>query len=109
MMNTRRLGGELTVSEMGLGCMRMSAFYGDTDEQESIRTIHRCLDLGINFLDTAEMYGPHLNEELIGQAVGGRRDDFVVATKFGVYYGDGPGDSAGRSVDGSPENVRRAI
>jgi aryl-alcohol dehydrogenase-like predicted oxidoreductase len=80
-MNTRKLGS-LEVSELGLGCMGMSAFYGATDEEESIATIHRALELGINFLDTAQLYGPLTNEELVGRAIKGRRDDYVIATKF---------------------------
>jgi aryl-alcohol dehydrogenase-like predicted oxidoreductase len=90
--------------------MGMSAFYGDTDEDESIAAIHRGLELGVNFLDTAELYGPHTNEQLVGRAVAGNRDAYVVATKFGVSYGDATaGDSASRTLDGSPENVRKSI
>lgn len=82
-MRQRRLG-PLQVSAMGLGCMGMSEFYGATDEAESIATIHRALDLGITFLDTADVYGPHTNEELVGRAIKRRRDDVVLATKFGI-------------------------
>src|ERR671937_1947642 len=105
-MEQRRLG-DLTVSAEGLGCMGMSFAYGTTDEAESIATIHRAHELGINFLDTAEIYGPYTNEELVGRAIAGRRDEVVIATKFGFrLHSDDPQD---RSVDGSPENVRRAI
>jgi aryl-alcohol dehydrogenase-like predicted oxidoreductase len=99
--------GTLSVGRIGLGCMGMSAFYAgaNTDEAESIRTIHRALDLGVTMLDTAEMYGPHTNEELVGRALAGRRDGVVIATKFGVRAGaDG-----GRTLDGTPENVRRSV
>ncbi len=108
-MEQRQLGPDLKVSAMGLGCMGMSAFYGETDEQESTETIHRALELGINFLDTAELYGPHTNEELVGRAVAGHRDKYVIATKFGVRYQGTAGNSAARRLDGSPENVRRSI
>ena len=109
-MEQRKLGTQgLSVSALGLGCMGMSAFYGATDEAESIAAIRRGLELGINFLDTAELYGPYTNEELVGKAVAGRRDDYVIATKFGVRI-DLEGPSGPRRVlDGSPENVRRSI
>jgi aryl-alcohol dehydrogenase-like predicted oxidoreductase len=102
-MEQRNLG-DLKVSAIGLGCMGMSAFYGTTDESEAIATIHRALELGVDFLDTAEMYGPRTNEELVGRAIAGRRDEVVLATKFGVHV-DGPR----QGVDGSAENVRRSI
>src|SRR5437899_6128318 len=82
---TRALGRSgLSVSAQGLGCMGMSEFYGPGDEAESIATIHRALDLGVTFLDTADVYGPIVNEELVGRAVRDRRDDVVLATKFGI-------------------------
>jgi aryl-alcohol dehydrogenase-like predicted oxidoreductase len=104
-MKQRSLGS-LAVPEIGLGCMGMSAFYGSTDDDESVATIHRALELGCNFLDTAEMYGPFTNEELVGRAIAGRRDDWVVATKFGIRSPtrDDPG-----VLDGSPANVRRSV
>jgi aryl-alcohol dehydrogenase-like predicted oxidoreductase len=110
-MKTRKLGtAGLEVSAQGLGCMGMSAFYGTTDENEAIATIHRALELGVNFLDTAEMYGPHTNEELLGRALAGRRDEVVIATKFGVRYEAAEdGGRRGPIRDGSPENVRRSI
>ena len=106
-MEQRQLGTTgLEVSALGLGCMGMSAFYGTTDEGEAIATIHRAHELGVNFLDTAEIYGPLTNEELIGKAVSGRRDDYVIATKFAYRFD--LDDLANRTLDGSPENVRRA-
>ena len=105
-MDQRNLG-PLEVPAIGLGCMGMSAFYGTTDEGEAIATIHRALELGCNFLDTAEMYGPYENEKLLGKALKGRRDDVVLATKFGIVAD--PDDPKKRSLDGSPENVRRSI
>jgi aryl-alcohol dehydrogenase-like predicted oxidoreductase len=107
-MKQRNLGS-LTVSELGLGCMGMSAFYGTTDEGEALATIHRALELGCNFLDTAEMYGPYKNEELVGKAIAGRRDDWVVATKFGIRWEPTKEDPTNRVLDGSPENARRAL
>lgn len=106
-MENRRLGSEgLEVSAIGLGCMGMSDFYGESDDAESIRTIQRAIDLGADFLDTADMYGRGANEELIGQAISGRRDDVVVATKFGIVRGESPTD---RSINGRPEYVHEAI
>ena len=91
------------VSSLGLGCMGMSEFYGPTDEVESLATIHRALDLGIDFLDTADVYGPYTNEQLVGQAIAGRRDQVVLATKFGIVRGSDP---QARGVNGRPEYVR---
>ena len=109
-MQQRNLGSQgLRVSAVGLGCMGMSQFYGAADETESIAVIRRALDLGVTFLDTAEAYGPFVNEELLGKALRGRRDEAVVATKFGFKINPEATSSAAISgVDGSPENVRRA-
>ena len=86
-METRELGTQgLRVSALGLGCMGMSAFYGDRDDEESVRTIHRALELGVSFLDTSDMYGPHTNEQLVGRAIADRRDEVVLATKFGIVF-----------------------
>lgn len=107
-MNQRTLR-DLTVPSLGLGCMGMSAFYGTTDEGEALATIDRALELGCNFLDTAEMYGPYKNEELVGKAIAGRRDDWIVATKFGIRWEPTEEDPTNRVLDGSPENARRAL
>jgi len=108
-MEKRQLGQGLEVSALGLGCMGMSAFYGETDEPESEATIQRALELGIDFLDTAEMYGPFRNEELVGRAIAGRRDQYVIATKFGVRPIRNENGEWTRVRDGSPENVRRSV
>jgi len=104
-MKTRRLGTQgLEVGAIGLGCMGMSDFYGPRDEAESVATIHRALDLGVTMLDTADVYGPHANEELVGRALRGRRrESAVVATKFGIVRGSDP---TARGVNGRPEYVR---
>jgi aryl-alcohol dehydrogenase-like predicted oxidoreductase len=96
----------LTVSRQGLGCMGMSDFYGPTDDEESTATIHRALDLGVDFFDTSDMYGPHTNEVLLGKALAGRRDEAVIATKFGIVRD--PDDPTKRAVNGRPEYVRQA-
>lgn len=106
-MKTRKLGANgPEVSAIGLGCMGMSAFYGGADEAQSISVIHRALDLGITLFDTAEMYGPHTNEALVGKALTDRRDHAFIATKFGINYN---ADRTKLMTDGSPANVRRAI
>jgi aryl-alcohol dehydrogenase-like predicted oxidoreductase len=107
-MRERRIG-ELAVSEIGLGCMGMSAFYGTTDEGEALATIDRALELGCNLLDTAQLYGPYTNEELVGKAIAGRRDEVVVATKFASRLERGDDGEWKRILDGSPEHAREAI
>src|SRR3954469_14383290 len=104
-MELRTLGQGLTTSALGLGCMGMSDFYGPRDDAESIATIHRALDLGVTMLDTADMYGPFHNEQLVGTAIAGRRDDVIVATKFG---NERRPDGSFVGVNGRPEYVRKA-
>jgi len=107
-MNTRTLGPNgPTVSALGLGCMGMSDFYGARDDDESIRTIHRALELGVTLLDTADMYGPHTNEQLVGRAIADRRDSVFLATKFGIVRD--PDDPRARGVSGAPDYVRTSI
>jgi aryl-alcohol dehydrogenase-like predicted oxidoreductase len=107
-MDTRTLGPNgPEVSAIGLGCMGMSAFYGATDEDEALRTLARALELGCNFLDTSDMYGPHTNERLLGSAISGRRDEVFLATKFGIKLVE-EGNLIDRTIDGRPEYVRQA-
>jgi aryl-alcohol dehydrogenase-like predicted oxidoreductase len=104
-MQMRRLGG-LEVSAIGLGCMGMSEFYGPSDEAEAVATIHRAIDLGVTLLDTADMYGPYTNEQLVGRAVRGRRDRVVLATKCGIVRD--PSNAMVRGIDGTPAYIRKA-
>ena len=108
-MQHRKLGTQgLDTSAMGLGCMGMSDFYGDrSDQGESVATIHRALELGVNFLDTADMYGPHTNEQLVGKAIKGKRGQFVIATKFGIVRD--ANDPLKRGINGRPEYVRACV
>lgn len=105
-MKTRTLGPGLTVSALGLGCMAMSEFYGPSDGTESIATIHRAIELGATFFDTADVYGPFTNEELVGRAIKGKRDKLMIATKFGIVRD--PDDPKARGVNGKPEYVRKS-
>ncbi len=106
-MEQRQLGTQgLTVSAIGLGCMGMSEFYGERDDEQSTATIHRALELGVTLLDTADVYGPHTNEQLVGRAIADRRDDVVLATKFGIVRD--PNDPTARGVNGRPEYVKRS-
>ncbi|MDX6427561.1 MAG: hypothetical protein QOD52_2966 [Gaiellaceae bacterium] len=104
-MKTRRLGQNLEVSALGLGCMGMSEFYGTADEGEAIATIHRAIELGVTFLDTADMYGPFTNERLVGRAIADRRDKVVLATKFGNERNE---DGSWVGINGRPEYVHKA-
>jgi aryl-alcohol dehydrogenase-like predicted oxidoreductase len=108
-MRTRRLGQGLEVSAMGLGCMGMSHAYGGQEEEKSIATLHRAIEIGVTFLDTAEVYGPFANEILLGRALAGRRDRVTIATKFGFEIAPEGGDGVSRMIglDGRPENAKR--
>src|SRR6266542_4915431 len=104
-METRELGGSgLKVAAIGLGCMGMSEFYGPGDEAESVATIHRAIELGVIFFDTADVYGPFKNEELVGRAIKGKRDQLIIATKFGIVRD--PENPKARGVNGKPDYIR---
>jgi aryl-alcohol dehydrogenase-like predicted oxidoreductase len=106
-MKTRKLGRRgLTVSALGLGCMGMSEFYGPGDETESIATIHRAIELGVSFFDTADVYGPFTNEELVGRTIKGKRDKLIIATKFGIVRD--PANPKARGVNGKPDYIRKS-
>lgn len=106
MLKKRKLGNQgLEVSELGLGCMGMSQSYGVPDDVESIATIHRAIELGVTFFDTAEVYGPYLNEELLGRALKGKRDGVIIATKFGFNIVDGKL----HGVNSKPEHIRQVV
>jgi len=102
-MKTRTLGNDLTVSALGLGCMGMSEFYGPSTERDSVATIHHAIDIGVNFLDTADIYGKGENERLLGRALKGRREKAIIATKFGIVR-----DDPERSLNGDPDYVRKS-
>ncbi|OJW85243.1 MAG: aldo/keto reductase [Bacteroidetes bacterium 46-16] len=107
-MKTKQLGSQgLTASELGLGCMGMSDFYAGRNDEESLKTLHRALELGISFWDTADMYGPHTNEELVGKALKENRDKITLATKFGIVRD--PSDPSVRGINGKPEYVQKAV